>query len=207
MVEPVDYVEAYHAQLLQSDQGLSYYEQLGVAQPTIQRFLLGWVDDAVVGAHEAFLHQPVIPYLPVLDGAVNAVRINAVLFDRTDGFDLGYIFGGVTPRLYNVADTIPSTSSDHVVMFDDVHSVWMTRQRGLRAIAVPGFDNFVWSWRFLLEEVDVVLAASNRWVEGAARLANRLDAWGIQTRLVGTGEWRFADDPTDELFEKFQPLG
>ena len=153
--------EAYHAQALDSDEALSFYDQQGVSEKVLRQYQLGWITEAVTSNHAHVEGMEVIPYI-VAQGRVKQLRAGAYASDTARRFDLLFIedtweHGESSLHLYNVGNAMPGLRTDQVHLFEGVGAVLRARSEGLRAVGVPGWENWHTPWVRLFSHSRVVL--------------------------------------------------
>lgn len=154
----------YHRQLLGDSDALDYFHGLGVNTETVEEFRLGCVIEPVEEGHETFHGFPLFPYWNAKGGCTQ-IRYGAVHFDREGRWDLGVMehnfpLKGYDLHLYNVGHMLPGLRTNEVVMVTDVESVLLLRQEGMRAVGVPGWQNWQSAWTELLRDSDVTLVTN-----------------------------------------------
>lgn len=179
----------YHSQV--GEEALSYYRAWGVTTQSIDEFQLGWVSKPLLAQHEGMVGMPVFPYFTV-GGRVTQLRFNAFEADAA-GLHTSIITNHDFPleiagwRLYNVRHALPGLRTAQVVICSDVHSVIMARQRGWRAVAVPGYNHWWEPWGYLLEEAHVIFVWNEDEQDHVDPIMTQFKRLGIEVLPVRLG--------------------
>lgn len=164
----IEFTEGYHQQALESEEAQGYYNAMGVTKASVEGFRLGWVADPLSLTHVALKGCSVVPYLTVMQ-RVKQLRYSTFEWDLVKSYEMG-VFENAFPldqhvHLFNAHHAMPGLRTNHVILVPDVLSVILLRQRGYRAVGVPGFKNFMHEWFELFQEARVSVVYSEELLE------------------------------------------
>lgn len=192
---------AYHQQLLESDEGLTRYADVGITLKGIQEFGLGFITEPQAEHHEALRGSTIWPYRTVTDKVIQ-LRYDAGRFDVAGEWKHG-VLGTDYPldypevHLFNVGHALPGLRTAEVVLVQDVISCVRLRQLGVRSVAAPGYQNFYDPWFELFREADVTLVFNDQMIDVGRSMMHKFRRRGIRHTSVSLPQWGTMSDVLD----------
>lgn len=181
-------VDKYHANLLESEEGMEYYRTFGLEEATMKEFRLGWITEPAVPQHAGLVNSSVVPYLSVGDNVLG-LRHDPFLYDDIGSYTSGWL-GSDYPlhdtnfHLFNVRHTLAGLRTAETFLVSDVLSALLLRQQRHRVVAVPGFENWHHPWSELFLSASIQLVYNETDSLEASDVAEHLRRRQVHVRTV-----------------------
>lgn len=198
MTSLLEYANAYHSFGKQDPKARVYFESRGLSERTVDHFMFGWVSQPINGFDKNYVKTAVIPYLTARGGVLELrVRrpgnVKPKYLSMAESFPLN---GSPKAHLYNAQQAMPSPRTNHVYLTEGEFDAAILWQCGLRAVGVPGCQQWYEPWTYLFQNafVHIVYDGDDAGHAGASKVGICMAKYNIPYDVVELPE---GQDVTD----------